>query len=464
MFLPKTDSTGMPINYYFTQPLNLSFSEKDMLFARDLIQTCNDMLERNEEEAKYNPLISSLLSANKYLKYDENDCKYYIDETTYKLNVFEERYKEYSKQLTVMLNGIRYYGYTTNIIDHKKIIPIDQIETIRNFVKDCKQSHMDYKTEQTFIFLNHINDDNIDFYRDLLKGSYEIFRGNDYKEERENNNLYVEDIEVMEKNLPIVLSLYKYYSIDTIKDIYKFCLDSKHTSINYAKLTRIRNFVNIEATKKQKRLDFPIMRFIHDAKEFAENNPTIDRSLLKQWLATYAARYANSVKNVVVNDIDYLREIYELITSLFKVVIVTTNTKGRNVMLEPFTLLWEQKQTLNSIYGDINTQTFFLQELEDELNNNMNEPEEEELPELEATPKLKLEDVQDSLKDVVHSTFDYNEYSEADNSNRRFLRKQENTNTLRDHIFDTHDDNKDDKKPEYIERSLFDDENNDDNI
>ena len=102
----------MPIKYKQVNPLDLSFSEADLLFARDMIQTCNDMLERNNEESKYNPLIQSLLSSNRYLKYDENDCRYYIDETTYKLKIFEERYTEYSKQLEVLKNGMMYYGYT----------------------------------------------------------------------------------------------------------------------------------------------------------------------------------------------------------------------------------------------------------------------------------------------------------------------------------------------------------------
>ena len=79
MFLPKKDASGVPFNYYYTEPLDLGFNKKDLLFARDLVKTCNDMLERNEEESKYSPLISSLISANKFLKYDENDCKYYID-------------------------------------------------------------------------------------------------------------------------------------------------------------------------------------------------------------------------------------------------------------------------------------------------------------------------------------------------------------------------------------------------
>ena len=106
MYLPLKDNNGVAYNYFYTQQLDLNFNQKDLMFARDLVKTCNDMLERNEEESKYNPLISSLLSTNKFLKYDENDCKYYIDETTYKLKIFEERYSDYSKQLDVMIEGM----------------------------------------------------------------------------------------------------------------------------------------------------------------------------------------------------------------------------------------------------------------------------------------------------------------------------------------------------------------------
>ena len=50
---------------------------------------------------------TALIAANKYLKYDENSCKYYIDETMYKLKVFEDRYSQYNKQLQVLLEGMR---------------------------------------------------------------------------------------------------------------------------------------------------------------------------------------------------------------------------------------------------------------------------------------------------------------------------------------------------------------------
>ena len=132
MFLEQEDSTGWAIDYYHVRPLDLSISQKDLLMARDLIKTCNDVLERNQEESKYNPLIQSLLSANKFLKYDENDCKYYIDETTYKLRIFEERYSEYSKQLNVLINGMKYYGYIVNKIEHNDRIPEGNIEEVES--------------------------------------------------------------------------------------------------------------------------------------------------------------------------------------------------------------------------------------------------------------------------------------------------------------------------------------------
>ena len=100
--LPRNEDDGTPIRYDVVKPLDLSFDESDLLFIRDLLRTMNDMLERNSEESKYSPILSSILAAHKALKYDENECKYYIDETTYKLNIFEERYNEYSKQLNVL--------------------------------------------------------------------------------------------------------------------------------------------------------------------------------------------------------------------------------------------------------------------------------------------------------------------------------------------------------------------------
>lgn len=456
MFLEQEDSTGWAIDYYHVRPLDLSISQKDLLMARDLIKTCNDVLERNQEESKYNPLIQSLLSANKFLKYDENDCKYYIDETTYKLRIFEERYSEYSKQLNVLINGMKYYGYVVNKIEHNDRIPEGNIEEVEEFLKSCRHIRYDYITKQTFKFLDHINDGNIDVYKELLRGDYAIFKDAEYKEVREENNLYVEDIEILERNIPIILGLYKFYDCDTIRDIYEFCVDKKQNKINYSKLGRIRKFVNIEYNRQKKRIDFPVLKFIKDAQKFTRENTRTTTEVVQHFLADYAAKYANSITDLVVDDIDFLEQIFDLINELWKVIIIQTRPKNGNITIIPFELIWERKDNLENIYGTFSTKEFFLQELVDNMKNDEVIVLDDELPELPHTEKKRLDEIKDELQNVIHKEFGYYDYSELDNSNERFLRKQRNTNSLRDTLFEQVDEDNDEIKKDKQQYELFD--------
>ena len=448
LFLEQEDSTGFPINYYHTLPLDLSISQKDLLLSRDLIRTCNDMLERNQEESKYNPLIQSLLAANRYLKYDENDCKYYIDETTYKLRVFEERYSAYSKQLPVMINGMKYYGYEISKHVNEERVPEDKIEWLEEHLKSCRHARFDWWKNQTIIFLDHLNDGNIDVYKELIKGDYAIFKDDEYKEVREENNLYVESIEILERNIPIVLGLYKFYDCETIKDIFEYCVDQRQNKINYAKLNRIRKFVNIESNRRRARLDFPVYRFILDAQHFAQEHEYTTKEDIVQFLANYAAKYSNSITNIVVEDIDFLEKIYDLITELWQVIVIQGRPIKGTIKISPFKLLWERKDNIRNIYGNVATKEFFS-ELMDNMVINKDDDNTDTVPELEHTTKLQLKDVQDDLPNVIHNNFGYYEYSKLDESNDRFMRKQENTNSMRDNIFQQIDQNdipKDDSK------------------
>jgi hypothetical protein len=439
MFLPKMDH-DVPINYYFTQSLDLSFNKKDLLFARDLIKTCNDMIQRNADESKYNPIIQSLLSANKYLKYDENDCKYYIDETTYKLNVFEERYSAYSKQLEVLMKGIRYYGYEVEVIDHPEIVPEDRAEKVKEYIKSCKNSRFNYITNQTMEFLENLSDSNIEIYKEIMSGNYDVFKNDKYVDESGDNNLYIKDIEILEKNTPIVVSLYKFYDCETIRDIYDFCIDKKINRINYSKLNKIRKFVNIEYNIRKKRLDFPVLKFVREAQDWAERSMAVKKEDINEFLRFWAAKYANSIPDVVVDDIQFLDQCLGWVTELFKIVVVQERPKNGIIKVAPFRLLWESKESLASIYGNATTKDFFLRELIDNLKVNGEKPEtkvveeveKEFIPDLPHTRKYKLEDIEHELVNVVHKEFDYYDYSKQDDSNNRFMVKQTNTSQLRD--------------------------------
>ena len=458
LILPKNDNEGIPINYYLTYDLNLKFNDEELLLARDLIRMCNDLIERNNDESKSNPLIQSIISANKFLKYDENMCKYYIDETTYKLKVFEERYSDYSKQLTVLINGLRYYGYTITQIDHTEIIPEDKVEQFEQYMKDCRTRRYNEVTSQTMIFLSSINDNNIEVYREIIKGNLDILKGRDDKniQIREDSKIYTENVEVVEKNTPIVLSLYRYYNCDTIVDIYKYCTDKKQNRINYTKLTRIRKFISIVNAIKKNRLDFPIYKYVTDAKKFAIEHPIAKTSEIEKFNVNAAVRIANNIKDVVVEDRMFLEMIHEHIKQLWSCIIIQSRPKKEgNVSIEPFELLWETKDKLDTVYGGNITKTFFMQELIDEMKDTEELTNEEalpksidenvDLPELELTSKVKLSDVQQSISDTIKETYDYYEYSELDGSNDRFMEKQRNTNSLREQIFNTDDDNDNNK-------------------
>ena len=461
MYLEQEDSSGIPINYYYVKPLDLSIETKDLLFIRDLIRSCNDVLERNQEESKYNPIISSILSTNKFMKYDETDCEYYIDETTYKLKIFEERYSDYYKQLKILIDGMKYYGYTIATITHSERITEEKEEWLEEYLKTLRHNRYNYNTIQTLEFLNHINDGNIDTYKLLLKGSYEVFKDAKYSIEREEGNIYASDIEILEKNIPIVLSLYKYYDCPTIKTIFEYCIDKKQNRINYTKLNRIRSFANIINNIERKRLDFPVLKFIKDAQAWARLHKYTTTQEVEEFLKAYAVRYANSIKDLVVDDVMFLENLYEMVIELWKVVIIQSRPSNGAISIQPFELLWERKIDLQNLYGNQNTKVFFelLEDMKDENGNVIekkhDEIDEEQLPELEHTSKMKLSDVENELRNVIHDTYEYFDYSELDGSNDRFLRKQSNTNQLKERIFVDHKEIEEENN-KIIDRLLFD--------
>ena len=86
------------------------------------------------------------------------------------------------------------------------------------------------------------------------------------------------------------------------------------------------------------------------------------------FLAEYATRYANSIKDVVVEDIQYQQYLFELVKELWKVIIVETKSRKGTINIKPFELLWEEKDKTKNLFGDEMTEQFFLV---DELMSNM---------------------------------------------------------------------------------------------
>lgn len=433
MFLPRSKN-GMFIDWDTVKTLNLKLDDESLLFVRDICRTANEMLERNQEESKYNPFIRSMLTVNNFLKYDEVDTKYYVDETAYKLRLFEERYSEYAKQLNVIKYGMQYYGYTVNTVMLNDVMSEENILYLEETKSTVKHARWDENTQKVRTFLSHITDDNIDIYREIMKGNMAIFkdkgvneRGESYEEIRGENNLYVESIEVLEKHTEIVVSLYRFYNIDTIKQIYEFCIDKKSNRLNETKLKRIRRYVTIEYNRKNNKLDFPVLKFIQDAHKFAKEHPEVTKEEILRWLGNFTCAYANSIGNLVIEDTRYLEQIFTLVQNLWRVIIIQGRPNKGKIRIEPFNLLWQRKDMLNNLYGDENTHTFFIQVLEDEMKKAEENNNEEPAGEFEKKDNVKFEDIKKEIPEIIHATFEYDDYSILDKSNERFLIKQENT-------------------------------------
>ena len=431
IFLPTKDSNNYPINYTSVNKLDLSFDKEDLILIRDFIRTCNDLLDRNNEEYKYNPLIQNILSANRYLKYDENDCKYYIDETAYKLKIFEDRYVDYGKQLQILIKGMQNFGYHILQRFSNKEVSEDRKNKLEEYLKNCRNNRNSEITLQTFRFLDHINEDNIEIYKELIKGNYEIFRSDKYEDFRGDNNLYVESIEVLEKNVPLVLSLYKYFDCETIREIYRYSVNKRSGNIVFAAIERIIDFLSIEAQRKKKKLDFPVLRFMQDTQKWINENNKRNSGEIEEFLDIYACKYANTVKNVVRTDILYLKKIRDYLDKIFNIIVFKGRPKNYIYNLRMFESLWSKKDEIDllNVYGDRSTMEFFMNDFANKAKE-VEEEEEEEAPDFVTTTKLEEKDIEHEIPNIVHKDFDYYKYSEEDNSNNRFLRKQENTNKL----------------------------------
>ena len=155
-------------------------------------------------------------------------------------------------------------------------------------------------------------------------------------------------------------------------------------------------------------------------------------------------------KDVVVEDKEYLETIFDLTKELWKVIILQGRSKKGTIGIVPFELLWEKKTDLTDVYGGSEqTKTFFIEELVDDMKEDYDEDEDEINKPFELTEKKRIADITTELPNVIHRPYGYYEYSEMDDSNTRFMRKQENTNTLKDDIFtqvNTEENNKKKKK------------------
>lgn len=349
MFIAKNDADGNSRNIHQHKPMNFQLDDDEIRDVHSILRICNAMIERNPDEYKYNSVVQSIVSDNRFIVYDDITCKYYIDEIAYKTVIFERKYRDYAQQLPVFMKAMRCYQYEVlDPIDHGAFSAQgpEIFRDVKNIVKLASDDQSNINTEHIEELMDLITDQRMDIYRDVMAGNYEIKKGNTWGEDENKKIMTVKSVEVFEKVVPIFMSMSKRFEIPVIRDIFEFC-KTPQGRYNFSAINRIRTLINLVESDEAKRLDLPIKKFMEDAWHYADTEKTTKQEFDK-WIKDHVNEYANrdSTIDVLIGNSKYTVErLTRVLERLFKCLVNCTRPdKKGNFEMSRVELLWEKKQ------------------------------------------------------------------------------------------------------------------------
>ena len=364
MFVAKNDAEGNSRSLHRYKEMNFKLDDEEIKNMHSILKMCNGMKERNPTEYRYNPFISSLLSDNKYIEYNEVENKYYLNEIAYKVIYFERKYRDYVQQLPVLMKGMQAYGYNVNIKDlgEFQLSGTLLFGDLKNLVKLAYDKRLELNTKHIEELIELISEERLSLYKDVMKGHYDIRKGDEWKDDIANKRLIVKNIEVFEKVVPIFVSLSKQYPMSSIREIFEHCRN-KNGSYNFAAIKRIRALVNIVYNDKGQRLDLPIGDYMRKAYQFSELGE-VHKSEISKFNIRCAAEYAQqeSTGNLqIMKAAITMESLQKAFDQIFKCLINTTRPKkDGKVRMERVELLWDERESTSTEF--MNEQIFKLAE------------------------------------------------------------------------------------------------------
>lgn len=351
-YASKNDADGNPKNLHKCKEMNFKLNDEEIKNVHSILRLCNAMIERNPIEYKYNSLIASIINNNKFIEYNDIENKYYLNEIAYKLIYFERKYREYAQQLPVIMKGMMAYGYNISSQDLGSIQMegIENFKDLKNMVKLAYDEQLQLNTTHIEELISLITEDRLGLYKEVLRGSFEIKKGNIWKEDITKHQMIVKNIEVFEKVVPIFISMSKQYDIKDIRDIFDFCRN-KNGTFNFAAINRIKMLINILYNDKNKRLDLPIKEFMVKSYEFSDRQK-VKKIELQKFLQEFARNYAmkesaNGI-NIVLAQMT-MENLYNTFEKIFKCLINTSRpTKDGIIEMTRVELLWKEKEYYNN--------------------------------------------------------------------------------------------------------------------
>lgn len=363
LFVAKKDADGNSRNLNHYKEINFKLNDEEIKNMHSILRICNSMIERNPVEYRYNSLVSSIISENKFIEYNEVDNKYYLNEIAYKTIYFERKYREYVQQLPVLMKGMKAYGYLISSKDLKSFELDDKsMLEVTGASKEAYNNQVKQNTDHIYELMDLITEDRLELYKEVMAGHYEIKKSTEWREDTDNKIMYVKNIEMFEKVIPIFTSMSKMFSISDIRDIFIYCRN-KNGSFNFAAIKRIRLLINIIYNNKIDRLDLPIQEFMEETYKFAAYGK-VKKNELSKFIQDFSNNYAlkASKDGVVITRSELtMKKINTIFANIFKCLVeVSRPDKNGIVKIKKVELLWKEKENKYDKYE--NEKIFVLTE------------------------------------------------------------------------------------------------------
>lgn len=351
LYIAKKDHEGNSRNIHTYREMNFKLNEEEIKNVHAILRLCNSMIERNPVEYKYNSIISSIITNNKFIEYNDIENRYYLNEIAYKLIYFERKYRDYVQQLPVLMKGMMSYGYNVSAIDLKDsfLEGSENFKDLATMVKIAYDEKLNLNTTHIEELMDLITEDRLILYKDVMSGDFEIRKGSTWKEDIAAHKMIVKNIEVFEKVVPIFTSMSKQYDVKTIKEIFEYCRDARGR-FNFAAINRIKLLINILYSDKNKRLDLPIKEFMEETYKFSEKKQ-VTKEEIKRFLSDFTQQYAIKESSKEINillanvTLETLNKTFE---KIFKCLVHMSRPKRGRIDIERVELLWKEKEYYNS--------------------------------------------------------------------------------------------------------------------
>ena len=352
MFVSKNDGEGNTRSLSRFRPLDFRLNDEEVMNVHSILRLCNAMIERNPTEYKYNSLISSIIHENTFIEYDDISNKYFLNEIAYKLVSFERKYRSYAQQLPVVISGMMAYGYETSARTMEGARPEgrESFKDLKNMVKLAYDDQLNLNTRYVEELLDLITEERLSIYREVLRGSFTIRKGDQWKEDLSAKVMTVKSIEVFEKVVPIAISLSKRYDVGDIRGIFEWCR-SGNRGFNFAAIQRIKILSNMLFNDQNRRLDLPIKEYMESVYRWIGEKDARTREEIRKFNQGFAMEYARKESEgqvEITKSVLTLQGLLKAFERIFRCLCTVSRPDKKGLCkIEKVELLWRPKEDVD---------------------------------------------------------------------------------------------------------------------